>query len=672
MRSVPALVLLAAALALAAARPATDAHATRARTLDRWALEIVNRGDATVEDRQRALRHIEEALALEPDFAGHWLVLGRLRDLAEEDLLARGAYRRAIALAPAEPEARMRLGRSWKRTWLRTLNRDARDLAIAQFDTVTRLRPYGSEAWLALVPLRYERGQLGRAAEAAERALAGRPRRPETLLAAACMGYRLGETELADSLFRVAIPQLDPDLRALFDDPLRLLRTPLRRDSLLEAAAEGPDAPGASDSAAVGGLARPPLPSGSLPFPATRRAAEGASLAELDPDPTTPENEVELECWSRIAHAYLLLADPRRPGLDARSETYIRYGPPAEVRLNPPGVKLYFDPNPLATGRQRTFNEFPLDAQLWLYPDLGMHVLLHDRSLTGRYTEPVSRDFSPGTTPDPGFLARRPDLIALGGGRGVIATLPPAGQRLEVRGVVSAFEGERGPRLLVQARVPGAPGDTLLARWVVRDSAGREAARGEQSLAVSACDPAELRLAEFTAEVPAGRCDVAVSVRDAQLRRGLFRTRLALAPAGNAVALSDLVMCCGDPSLVGDQSVRIEADMDATMIGARPLVAYFEIYRLARDRDGTSRFRYEYEVKRRTNARDPKAIRDAERRPPVDRWVSRDETHRGGTRRQFVRVQAASLTPGRYQLRVRVRDLSSGAEAERFAEFAKE
>jgi hypothetical protein len=56
----------------------------------------------------------------------------------------------------------------------------------------------------------------------------------------------------------------------------------------------------------------------------------------------------------------------------------------------------------------------------------------------------------------------------------------------------------------------------------------------------------------------------------------------------------------------------------------------------------------------------------------VDRWVSRDETNRGGMRRQFVRVQTASLTPGRYQLRVRVRDLGSGAEADRAAEFAKE
>jgi tetratricopeptide (TPR) repeat protein len=667
-----AAILLAAGLALAAARPAPDTRATRARTLDRWALEIVNR-DATIEERQRAMRYIEEALALEPDFAGHWLVLGRLRDLAEEDMLARSAYRRSIALAPAEPEARMRLGRSWKRTWLRTLNPEPRDLAIAQFDTVTRLRPYGSPAWVALVPLLYERGELARAADAAERALAGRPRRPEMPLAAAYMGYRVGEIALADSLFREAIPQLDPDMRALFEDPLRLLGAPVTRDSILEVVAESLDPPRPSDSAAVDRLPRPPPPSASLPFAAPRSApATGALLAELDPDPTTPQNEAELEVWSRIAHAYLLLADPRRPGLDARAETYIRYGPPAAVHMNPPGTPLYFDPNPTAQGRRRNFTEFPLDAQLWEYPDLGMHVLLHDRSLTARYTEPTTRDYSPGTTPDPGILARRPDLIALGGGRGVIATLPPAGQRLEVRGVVSAFEGERGPRLLVQARVPGAPGDTLLARWVVRDSAGREAARGEQSLAVSACDPAELRLAEFAAEVPAGRCDVAVSVRDARMRRGLFRTRLALAPAGDAVALSDLVLCCGDPSLVGDQSVRIEADPDATVTGARPLVAYFEIYRLASDRDGMSRFRYEYEVKRRADARDPRAIREAERRPPVDRWVSRDETNRGGMRRQFVRVQTASLTPGRYQLRVRVRDLGSGAEADRAAEFAKE
>src|SRR5262245_27418492 len=364
MRMESVVALLGATLVLCAARPADNAR--RARMLDQWALEIVDRPDATVEDRHRALAFIEEALALEPDSSGHWFVLGRLRDQQEEDQAARSAYRRAIALAPAQPEPHLRLGRSWKRTWLRTLNREARDLAIAHFDTVTRLRPYGSEGRLQLVPLHYERGDLGRAADAAERALAGRPRVPEALLAAAYMGYRLGDIVLADSLFRVAIPQVSPDLRALMEDPLRLMRTPVKSDAMDEDIS--PDTLGGRDSAMVAALQRPPIPSAALPFSAPPGAADTASLAELDPDPTTPQNEVQLECWSRIAHAYLLLYEPTSPGFDARAETYVRYGPPASVLLNPPGVPLF-----LRIGK----SEYPLDAQLWFYPELGMQILLH-------------------------------------------------------------------------------------------------------------------------------------------------------------------------------------------------------------------------------------------------------------------------------------------------------
>ena len=77
-------------------------------------------------------------------------------------------------------------------------------------------------------------------------------------------------------------------------------------------------------------------------------------------------------------------------------------------------------------------------------------------------------------------------------------------------------------------------------------------------------------------------------------------------------------------------------------------------------------------MKRWVDDSSPKALRAAERRPPVNTWASRDETHLGAMRRQFMRVQTASLTPGRYRVRLRVRDLVSGAEAERVTEFVKE
>ena len=208
---------------------------------------------------------------------------------------------------------------------------------------------------------------------------------------------------------------------------------------------------------------------------------------------------------------------------------------------------------------------------------------------------------------------------------------------------------------------------------MAHDAAGRAVARGEETPAISACDPADLRIAEFATGLPPGRYDIAVSVHDSHQRRGLFRTSVALARTGAAIGLSDLVLCCGDPSQLADAgAVRVETDMDSIVRGRRPLIVYFEIYRLAPGPEGTSRFRYEYEVKRVAADRSPAAIRDADRSPPVDRWVSRDETNLGRMRRQFIRVQTGSLAVGRYQVRVRVRDLVADAEAEQVVEFARE
>src|SRR5689334_21598168 len=143
--------LFAAVLLLCAAGPRADTRSARARLLDRWVIEILGRPDLTVEDRQRGVREMEEAIRLEPDRSTHWFLLGRLRELGRQDAFARTAYERAIALAADDPEPRLWLALSWKRTWLRTLDLPALDHAIAQLDTVTKLRPFGREGWIQMV-----------------------------------------------------------------------------------------------------------------------------------------------------------------------------------------------------------------------------------------------------------------------------------------------------------------------------------------------------------------------------------------------------------------------------------------------------------------------------------------------------------------------------------------
>jgi tetratricopeptide (TPR) repeat protein len=629
----------AAVAAPSRARSRADSLAT-ARTLTRWGWDAV--ADPAIESRQRAIRDLKVAIGLDPSNPEPWLALGRAYELGDYGEQARDCYRRSIALAPRQADGYLELGMAWKREFLRTLDRASLDHAIEVFDTVTLLRPNGADAWLRLAPLRYERGDLAGAAAAAERGLAGRPRRPAAPLAVACLAYRQGEIERGDSLFAAAIPRLDPTLRALFEKPSWI------------------------------GLGRAGAPAAGT-VPGGLAPAAGTDLwAGLDPDPTTPQNEARLEYWSRVAHAYLLFFDPLRPELDARAETYVRYGPPNKVELNPAGVATSFQYNAhgwLGSGAA----EYPLDALVWSYPDLGMRVVLHDRSLTGRYTPAATRDFDPLSVPDPAVLAKRGDLLSLEGGQYILSTRPPREQRLEVEGLVARFESGGRPRLVAQVQAPGSPGDTLWARWVVLDPAGRELARDARMLALSACDPTARRVTEFSSTLPAGAFQAVVSVRDARRRRGLFRDTTNLAPVPRGLALSDVVLACGDPALmVSGSTVRLEANIEGRVAGRQPLVAYFEIYRLAEDEGGMARFEYEYTVRRA-----PKVLSGLARlfvlpESPIVSATSREAVQVGTLRRQFVSIPTQSLAPDRYRLEIRVRDLLTGAEVRGATEFVRE
>ncbi len=540
----------------------------------------------------------------------------------------------------------MRLAMAWRHEWLRWLDAAALDSAITHFEHVIELRPNAYEARLRLVPLDYERGDAGLAMRVAERAAEVRPRRGEPAIAVAYLAYRRGEIERADSLFRWAYDRLPPDLRRRFDD-----LTPMLGDA----------------AARLDSIAAP------------ERAGEVRRFwANLDPDPTTPQNEVRLEFWSRVTHAWLLFDDPRRAGPDARADVYVRYGPPRQAMINPPGVPLYtHHENParaeaVSRGADRVFSEFPLDAMALTYPELGMRILLQDRALHGSYDWPMLRDADPAALPDRRLLAGRDDLLATGDGFAVFPTLPPRAQRIEVRGTLARFEGERGPRLFAQGSVPASPGDTLLARWVVRDSSGRERLRQEQVLATSVCDPTGQRIAEINAALPPGTFDVALSVRDTHHRRGLYRVQAALAAPPDSLALSDVVLTCGDPTLlVEGHSIRLEADREARIARGAPLVAYFEIYRLVAAPDGLSRFEYEYTVRRLRETPEGR-LKPENAAALASTSASREETQAERMRRQFVTVPAQALAPGRYRLEIRVRDLGSGRVARREVEFTKE
>ena len=72
------LVLIGVTPELVASAPADEAQKrSEARLLNRWARDAL--AERTLESRRRALRHIDDAIKLEPENADHWLVLGEVK-----------------------------------------------------------------------------------------------------------------------------------------------------------------------------------------------------------------------------------------------------------------------------------------------------------------------------------------------------------------------------------------------------------------------------------------------------------------------------------------------------------------------------------------------------------------------------------------------------------------
>jgi GWxTD domain-containing protein len=586
----------------------------------------------SIDSRRMAMRALEQATLLEPTNATYQLTLARTYYRVGFLKSARHRFERVVRMAPNDAEGRFGLGQVWRRDWLKYLDRTSLQRAVDHYSMAARLEPSRCDAWLAMVPLLVETNDLRSAEAAARRGLEADARRPEALLAVAYTAFRMGQVERADSAFRAAYPRLPKNVRDRLEDisPLATEKDTLILNHL------------------------PVVQRGEF----LRRFWKN-----VDPDLATPENEAQLEYWARVAHAYFLFYDAKRREWDERGEVYVRYGPPDRTDYNPINMSLY------GWGG-------PRNVLVWYYPALGMRVVMEDRLLSEYYLLPITLDHDPDPVANADSLAKLGSALASGGGRAVFNKLPPGVEPLPVAGAIARFDAAGRTRLLVQVEAPGSPADSLWANWVVLDSTRREISRASRALAPSDCDATELRVADFATELPPGSYQIGLSVRDAQGRRGLYRTVANLETPARDLALSDIVVSCGSPSLSLESgpnpTVRIAPNPGARVDGVSPLTAYFEIYHLMTGRDGQARFEYVYTVK--SAERDPRIwlqrVLNPRKQPnPIE--VSREEENIGDMRRQFVTVPVQSLPPGRYQLEIKVRDLMAGQEVARTALFVK-
>jgi GWxTD domain-containing protein len=461
---------------------------------------------------------------------------------------------------------------------------------------------------------------------------------PDVLFVVAYTSFRLGGIGRAESSFVAAIPRLPRNVRERFDDI-----APVSSES---------------DTATLRRLPAAERPEFLRRF-----------WREHDPDLASPENEAQLEYWSRVTQAYFLYYNQKRREWDQRGEVYVRYGPPERAEYNPIGA-----PN------MHVFSNgpgYPLNTLVWAYPSLGMTVSMQDRLLSEYYLMPISRYEDMDPRPDPQVLARRGDLLASRDGRGVFPMMPPGARPLPVEGVLARFSGAKGPRLFGQMAVEGWPTDSLRVDWVVLDTTMTEVARLSRAPGVSECDPAGMRVADFAADLAPGRYVIGMTARGRTGRRGVYRAPIEMRGTPPTLSLSDAMVLCGRPAVEGGTggvppAVRLEADPGAVVTGSDPLGVYFEMYDLRPDETGTSRFEYECTVS--SAEKDPRIwiqrfLQPRPRIPEIS--AGRREEQPGNLRRQYVTVPIASLKDGRYRLNVRVRDLNAGSEATTSVEFVK-
>jgi GWxTD domain-containing protein len=648
---IPLLWMFAATLAVlptGAAGHAKD-RGPEARELVRDGRDRYSEG--SLGQRRIALRELEQAARLAPhdtrvlgELAGAYLDAGFTHDAKE-------TFEHITQQEPSNADAWYGLGQVWKRDWLATLAPASLAKAIEYYGNCARLEPTRAEAWTTLSVLRVEAGDAPGAAMCARLALAADPDQGGAPLASAYLRYHAGHVAEAESLFAVAIARLAPRLAERFHDVTALVPKP-DGDRLAEMT------------------------------PVERAEFTRRFWSASDPDPTTRTNEARVEYWARVAHAVLLFSDPWQPHWDMRAELYARYGSPAHVAYQPPGLplarrpnskdNLYFDP----MGGMRHVGDadpmwYPMHTQIWDYPQLGMSVVLEDLAIAENYELPRDPYRDPDPVPDPAAMARN-GLLATAGGRAAFRPLAPGVQPLEVAGLVSTFEGERGPRLLAHVAVPGSPLEQIVAECVVLDSSEHEVARASRALGVSRCDPAELRAGDFAFDLPAGAYRLGLAVSEGDSARGVLRVQRSLAPVSGALSMSDVVMLCG-PLDVSPQpgAVRLDPNLSASVGADSPLLAYFEVYHLKPDAAGETRFEYEYRVEPLRADTRPWFRRLFSRQWSDEITVKSTEQGLGPTRRQYVTVPVQSLPPGRYRLAITIRDRISGRSARRETEFVK-
>lgn len=669
--------------------------------------------------RRTALDYLDQAIALDP---GQFEAF-RLRAATAEHMQYPGQaeqwYESATQAFPGEARGHVALGRFRLLEARKLVDRLRLAQARDAFAAGIAADSSAVEAWLGWGACNLVLGEYAATIQAGRRlsadsTLAGTG---WLLSGAAHMGLR--QDDAAEQAFQQGIARLDANTATVFRegeefvmaDALRRGYAAAADSSVLESVMlrhdddwtwdDGVDLKRAGRDAAV------------------RRAAVDAWWRDHNPWPTHLANRHLLTFWRRLVEADLLFGDPQtqdrgwdtEPGL-----AWVRWGPPTDTRYEAPGWGSLLDSVEDTPIRGEEL-ETGVGYWMWIYrlPVGSFGLVFRDITYHKRWmTTKASRESLLALGKRAPLLSdheerREPSFTV-----GMSTAAFPRGAGGTVVETYVGFQPLPMPALSEQqaagaAHAVAALGidstDVALVELAIFDADHRrvdyvrrplEAARRQGAMLQALGDEAAHaqagpHLLQVGAQLPAGEYEIALDISDARdgAHRAL-RAKLSVEPNTTGIlSLSDLELASSFAPYRAGQNVPPEFVKHAFTVlpipdavlpaDAANVFVYYEIYNLATDPRGHTRFNVTYEIYHdRQRDRDEQPLshfrRDgADRIDPLTVTFV-EETSAVSQQRHVVKgatVDVASLPPGRYVLVVGVDDLLSGERCHRFRPFRK-
>jgi GWxTD domain-containing protein len=436
---------------------------------------------------------------------------------------------------------------------------------------------------------------------------------------------------------------------------------------------------------------------------------------EVDPTPTTKENEARAEHEWRVETARQLFGTEKRQGWDDRIEIFIRFGPPS-----------------LRTSEMADVTTTGLTSpkEYWYYDALHMSVTFTDTNLQGRFTYAVPQKAAripgppeksvtrldrqsprPFTPPNIDYIAVQRtrlafekhtpyQLLALDSARTAGAEnnfsaclenfasiyrcdtdwLP-----LPLYFDVASFRGgdwsdrvdvsfEMPAKALTIGKKDGKFSADAELRVLVRDENMREVASDSVDLAVSgdALANAPLLPAQIVLALEPGRYNVGIEARDrGSNRRAAFRTKVDVPAYTGSPSISDIQFASSIEETEANRRF-VKGNLQVVPHPLRayripdPIMFYFEIYGLGADEDGVASYKVEYKIIPLEKRRWGPVLKGV----PLSISSAFETNGYGRMQPQRLSIATDELWQGPFRLDVTVTDLGSRRTARQSAIFS--